>query len=168
MKKIIVVAKTKNNVIGSNNGLVVHLPADLAHFYNTIKGQYLLTGRQSYESAQGGATFHLGKKTVVVTRQKNYQTENAEVKHSLEAAFEWGTKESAASLYILGGGAIYEQTIHDADQLIVTNIDVEIEGDTFFPTIDLSVWKASKRLDFKKDAVNIYDYSFVWYEKIGN
>lgn len=165
MKKIIVVAKTKNNVIGADNDLVVHLPADLEHFYKTIRGQYLLTGRQSYESDQGNDTFHLGKKTVVLTRKKEFKAEQAIVQHSVEAAFRWAEKDGAAALYILGGASIYKQTIADADQLIVTNIDVTVDGDSFFPAIDLEVWKETKRIDCEKDAVNIYDYSFVWYEK---
>lgn len=165
MKKIIIAAKTKNNVIGADNDLVAHLPADLDHFYRTIKGQYLLTGRKSYESSQGDDTFHLGKKTVVVTRREDYDTSNAIVKHDLAAAFEWADQDDAESIYILGGGSIYEQTITEADVLIITHIDVEVEGDTFFPNIDEAVWREVKRQDFKKDEQNPYNYSFVWYKR---
>lgn len=165
MKKIIIAAITKNHIIGSDNDLVAHLPADLEHFYRTITGQYLLTGRKSYESSQGGDTFHLGKKTVIVTRKKAYEANNAMVKHDLAAAFDWADQDGAASIYILGGGSIYEQTITEADILIITHIEVEAEGDTFFPAIDKAIWKEVRRRDFKKDEQNPYDYSFVWYER---
>lgn len=165
MKKIIIAAKSSSNAIGADNDLLWHLPADLAHFYSTIIGKYVLTGRKSYESAQGSDTFPLAKKTIVLTSQKGYKAENVKVLHHLNEAFQWAEEDGAKELYILGGGAIYAQSLPMMDLLIITEVHTDIDGTVYFPEIDPMEWEEVSRMDFDKDENNPYSYSFVRYEK---
>ena len=108
MQKIIVAAKSDNQVIGKENDLVWHLPADLRFFRATIEGAYLATGRKSFESAQGGDVFGPNRAFVIITRNKNYRSTTGKIAHSLEAAIQLAENDGAERLCILGGATIYE------------------------------------------------------------
>lgn len=164
MEIILVAAVSDNSAIGKKNGLLWHMPADLAFFEQTIKGTTLLTGRTSYESAQGGDIFQGKQPAIIITRQEGYQAEHAEVVPSIEAAFQLAQKEHVDRLCILGGASIYKQTIDRADKLIITEIHGTFEeADAFFPAIAPTKWKEISRENHTKDKENPYDYSFVVY-----
>lgn len=164
MEKVIMAAKAANNVIGKDNSLPWHLPADLEFFLRTIEGEFLIAGRKFFESIQGREVFHEGVEGIVISRQKDYQFPTVIVAHSIEESFQLAAQNGVQKVYILGGGEIYQQSIELADRLIITEIHGEFEGDTFFPDIDKSRWEEVSRSDRQKDAVNPYDYSFVVYE----
>jgi len=73
MEKVIMAAKAANNVIGKDNSLLWHLPADLEFFLRTIEGEFLIAGRKFFESSQGREVFHEGVEGIVISRQKDYQ-----------------------------------------------------------------------------------------------
>lgn len=160
MEKVIIAAKAANNVIGKDNSLPWHLPADLEFFLGTVEGQFLIAGRKFFESVQGREVFHEGVEGIVLSRQKDYQAPHIQVAQSIEESLQLAEKSGVPKVYILGGGEIYKQTIALADQLILTEIEAEFEGDTFFPDIDKSRWQEVSRISHKKDALNPYDYSF--------
>ncbi|MGB8689024.1 MAG: dihydrofolate reductase [Microcoleus sp.] len=166
MEKVIMAAKAANNVIGKDNSLPWHLPADLEFFLRTIEGEFLIAGRKFFESIQGIEVFHEGVEGIVISRQKDYQSPTVLVAHSIEESLQLAAQNGVQKVYILGGGEIYQQSIELADRLIITEIHGEFEGDTFFPDIDKSRWEEVIRSDRKKDAVNPYDYSFVVYEPV--
>lgn len=166
MQIIIVVAKSDNQVIGKDNDLVWHLPADLRFFMATIEGAYLATGRKSYESAQGEEVFGPHRQFVIITRNKAYQAERGKVAHSLEAAIQTAEADGAKRLCILGGATIYEQALKVADTMILTEVHANFEGDTFFPAIDPNQWKETSRIRHIKDTEHLFDYSFVVYERV--
>lgn len=166
MEKIIVAAKSDNNVIGRNGDVPWHLPADLAFFEHTISDGWLLSGRRSYESAQGDFIFQKGRKTIIITRQKDYKVHDAIIANSVMEGIEKAAIAGAPKLYILGGGEIYTQALSLADRLILTEIHTIIkDGDTYFPEIDLEKWREMSRESHSKDAENPYDYSFVTWER---
>lgn len=165
MKKIIIAAKSDNDVIGRNNDLAWELPADQRFFLNRIRDCFLLTGRASFESPQGGSIFSGRKDVIVVTRQQGYAAGEAMVAHSIQDAFRQAGGAGASRLCILGGGEIYRQTIQLADELIITEVHAEFEGDAFFPPIDPRQWQVVHREDHSRDAENPYDYSFVFYKR---
>jgi dihydrofolate reductase len=166
MEKILIVAKADNNVIGKDNALLWHLPSDLQVFRERLKDcSYLITGRKSFESVQGQEVFSDNFQVIVLTRQKSYQANRARVAHSVEEALEIADRDGAKKVCILGGGEIYQQTMELADQLIVTEVHAEFDGDTFFPEIDLTQWEEISRRDYQKDLDNPYDYSFVVYQR---
>ncbi|MCO6476019.1 MAG: dihydrofolate reductase [Phaeodactylibacter sp.] len=165
MEIVIIAAKSENNVIGRDGGLPWHMPADLDFFNRQIDGCYLLSGRKSYETAQGRTLFK-GKAFIVVTRRKDYTLPEGKVGHSLKEGIAIAKRDGAKRLCILGGGEIYRQAMPMADEMIITEIHTKIEdGDVFFPEINLRDWKVYKKESHKKDAANPYDYSFVFYTR---
>ena len=166
MEKVIIAAKSDNNVIGVDGGLPWHLPADLTFFNQQIEGCYLLSGRKSFESDQGKEIFQ-GKPFVIVTRQQDYCLEKGKVAHSLEEGISMAEADGAKRLCILGGGEIYRQAMPVADRLIITEVHTQVEnGDAFFPEISPRRWKEYRSESHKKDERNPYDFSFVFYASI--
>ncbi|MCK5700078.1 MAG: dihydrofolate reductase [Cyclobacteriaceae bacterium] len=160
MIKIIMAAIAKNNVIGKDNNLIWHLPADLRFFKQTTKGHTLIMGRKTFESL-GNPLPH--RDTLVVTRYATYTSEGITVIHSLESALAYAEKNRLEKVFILGGGEIYRQSMDIADKLIITEVHAEFEGDTYFPEIDTEMWKEIHREEHKADEKNKYNFAFVEY-----
>jgi dihydrofolate reductase len=164
MKISLIAAKAQNNVIGKENDMVWRLPADFRRFKNLTTGNYILMGRKTYES--------LGKPLpnrthLVITRNQNFEVpEGHYVFETVEKAFIFCNKIGVEKLYIIGGGEIYSQTIGLADELIITEVEAEPEGDTHFPEINESIWKETYREYHPADENHQYGFSFVNYEKI--
>jgi len=150
----IIVACTENLVIGAEGEMPWHLPADLAHFKNITSGNTIIMGRRTWESI-GNALQN--RKNIVLTRQKNYSAEGATIIHSLD---ELQTIETVGTLFIIGGGELYKNTIEISEVLHVTRIHTTIEGDTFFPQIDESVWSCDASIEFQKDDKNPFNLTF--------
>ena len=153
-------AIAKNNVIGKDNNLIWHLPADLRFFKQTTKGHTLIMGRKTFESL-GNPLPH--RDSLVVTRNKDYTSDGITVFHSLENALAYAEKKGLGKVFILGGGEIYRQSMDIADKLIITEVHEEFEGDTYFPEIDKDTWKEISREEHKADEKNKYDFAFVEY-----
>jgi dihydrofolate reductase len=162
MIKIIMAAKAKNNIIGKNNDLVWHLPADLKFFKRTTKGHTLIMGRKTFESL-GNPLPH--RDSFVVTRNKNYQAEGITIFNSLNEAIKGAEQKGLESVFILGGGEIYRQSMDIADKLTITEVHEEFDGDTHFPAIDLDIWEETTREEHKADEKNKYDFAFVQYNR---
>jgi dihydrofolate reductase len=161
MKKIIIVATDENNVIGKDNQLIWHLPADLKHFKNLTMGFPIIMGRKTFESIGKPLP---GRTSVIITRNKDYQQEGAMVVNSLEEAFKQ-LDLNTEKCYIIGGGEIYNQAIEMADELEITKVHHQFEGDTFFPAIDENIWTIKSLEKHEKDEKNQYDFSFINYQK---
>lgn len=124
-----------------------------------------MSGRTSYASPQGQEVFANRNDLVVVTRQKDFKIKQGFVANDIETAFATAKDQGAERLLILGGAEIYAQTIHLADELIITEIHGNFQGDSFFPKIDHQEWKEISRTNFPADEKNAFAYSFVHYEK---
>jgi len=162
MIKSIMVARSDNNVIGKDNDLVWHMPADLKYFKEITSGHYVAMGRKTYESVDKPLPNRLN---IIITRQKDYYREACIVTHSLEEALALGEKNGQQEFFILGGAQIYKIALDIADRIYLTEIHGEFEGDTFFPEIDHTAWKEVKREDHEADEKNPYPYSFVVLER---
>lgn len=156
----LIVAVAKNNVIGGNNKLLWHLPADLKHFKTTTMDHTIIMGRKTFESIGKPLP---GRKNIIVTRQTDYEAKGCIIANNLQAAVD--QCENEAEAFIIGGADIFKQSMNAADKIYFTRIYHEFEGDTFFPSINLSVWKLMKYLKFHADEKNKYDYSFSEYER---
>lgn len=159
----IIAAIAHNNVLGKDNQLIWHLPADLKRFKKTTSDHCVIMGRKTYES--------LGKPlpnrtNIVVTRNTDFKREGCVIVHSLKEAIYVAKADD--NPFILGGANIYQQAMAVADILDLTFVHHTFEGDVFFPEIDLKIWKETARKDFKADDKNKYDYSFVRFEKISH
>jgi dihydrofolate reductase len=163
MKKTIVVACSLNNVIGKDNQLIWHMPADLKFFKATTMGHYLLLGRKTFESMGGALP---GRTSIVITSNKDYVVpEGHYVASSIEEGISIAASLNLAQLMILGGAQVYEQTIDIADEIILTEIKAEFDGDAFFPKIDSNKWELTWHEQHEKDQKNAYDYEFKKYLK---
>ncbi len=163
MIKIIMAAIANNNIIGKNNDLVWHLPADFKFFKQTTKGHTLIMGRKTFESLDNPLPH---RDSLIVTRNKAYTSDGITVFHSLESALDYAEKKGLESVFILGGGEIYKQSMVLADKLIITEVHEDFEGDTYFPEIDDNLWMEVSREERNADEKNKHGFAFVVYERI--
>lgn len=165
MIKIIIAAKSDNNVIGKDNDLVWYMPADLKFFKNKTKGKFVIMGRKTFASI--GNKPLPGRPTIIVTRSPEFKAEGCWVVNDIDKAFTIAEQEGQGEVFILGGAQIYEKTIGTADKMFITEIKSTFEGDAFFPEIDMGRWKEVHREEFGPDDKNKYAYAFVEYQPRG-
>ena len=155
----IIVATSKNKVIGDSNSLIWHLPADLKRFKELTTGNSIVMGRKTYESIGRPLP---NRRNIIITRDVKYDVEGCEVVNSLEE----GLMICNNNCFIIGGGEIYKQSMSIADQIYLTLVHEDFEGDTEFPEIG-SEWKMVTSQDFEPDEKNKHKYSFIEYMKFG-
>ncbi|MGI4804000.1 MAG: dihydrofolate reductase [Janthinobacterium lividum] len=151
----LIVAVSSNNIIGKNNQLIWHLPADLKHFKQLTTGHAVFMGRKTYDSI--GKPLPNRRNIVISRTVKNIA--GCEVVASLEEGFKLCADEE--TVYIIGGAEVYREALPIANQIELTRIHQEFNGDTFFPEFNLKQWQEIKREDFKLDEKNAYAYSFI-------
>lgn len=151
----IIVARAKNGVIGVNNTLPWRLPEDLKHFKETTMSCPIIMGRNTWESLGRPLP---GRRNIVITRNPDYIAAGAEIFDSLENAIDACAQDP--KVFIIGGSQIYEQALAYADKLIVTEVDLEVEGDAHFPEIDPMLWEEIERIEHHNGDLA---YAFVTY-----
>jgi dihydrofolate reductase len=169
MKKIaLIVAQSKNGAIGKNNDLLWHLPLDMAFFKVTTKDSIVLTGRKNYESIPEKYRPLPGRENWVITRDKNYSAPGAIVLHSINEAIEKYTEYNTTKpLFIIGGGQIYEQiqNMNCLNEMYITHVETEIEGDTFFKVIEPNIWKITSIQKVEKDEKHTFEFEMKLYTR---
>lgn len=153
-------AMDKNRTIGRDHALPWKLPRDMAFFKEQTLHKTVLMGRKTWESFACKSLPQ--RKNIVLTHKPDYNAVGADVIHSLEEGLELA---EGKQLMIIGGAEIYKLFWPYADELIVTHIDETFKGDTVFPNLDWSSWKAVKDIPGITDEKNIYRYRFVFYKK---
>ena len=154
----IITAMDQNRLIGRDNALPWHLPADLAFFKKTTLGKPILMGRKTYESIGRPLP---GRQNIIISRDPNYRIDGCDTATGIEHALEMIKNQPEAML--IGGSSLYQQTIDLADKLYITFIHSQFEGDAWFPEIPSQNWVESAREDHSADDKNAYNYSFVTY-----
>lgn len=149
----IVVAYARNRVIGRDNDLPWRLPGDLAHFKRSTMGCPIIMGRKTWESLGRPLP---GRLNVVITRNPQYQAQGATVCTSLEAALQACADTPRAC--IIGGEELFRMALPETDEIIATEIDADIEGDTYFPEFDSSEWEEIERLPQPEENGLRYDF----------
>lgn len=154
-----IVAMTANRVIGRDNTMPWHLPADLAYFKKLTMGHPIIMGRRTWASIGRPLP---GRRNLVLSFQPDLQLEGAEVYNSLEQAL----ATCSDRVFIIGGADLFERCLPHADQLHITHIHATLEGDTFFPEMDFASWHEAERIEYPKDEKNAYDLTFsTWVRK---
>lgn len=153
----IIVAISKNRVIGNDNKLIWSLPSDLKRFKQMTTGNTVVMGRKTYESIGKPLP---NRRNIIITRNSDYKAEGCEIVNSLEEALMLCNN----NCFIIGGGEIYKQSLPLADKLYLTVINEDFEGDTFFPEVG-NDWVKVSREDHEPDDKNKHRYSFIEYEK---
>ena len=156
----IIVATDKNMAIGYQNKLLFWLPNDLKRFKELTTGNTIIMGRNTFLSLPKGALPN--RRNIVLSTRKDASFPGAETYASLEEAIKRCKEDE--KIYIIGGASVYKQALPLADVLCITEIDAEApEADTYFPTIDPTIWKENSRESHPTDEKHNYPYAFVEY-----
>lgn len=137
---ILIAAMAENNVIGRDNTLPWHLPADLKHFKQRTTGHAIIMGRKTFDSIKKPLP---NRTNIVITRQPDWSFPGVITTHSIKEAIAAAGDET--EVYIVGGSEIYKQALPLANQLSLTFIHESYEGDAYFPEIDFSQWEEIAR-----------------------
>ncbi len=156
----LIAAMDKNRIIGNDNRLPWHLPADLKHFKAITLNKPIIMGRKTFDS--------IGKplpqrRNMVISRQKKLNLPGCEVFSSLSDAIK--AVDTNEEVMIIGGESIFRESLSLADRLYLTIIDHEFEGDTVFPQWDKNAWKVISSETHQSDERNRYGYTFIQLEK---
>jgi dihydrofolate reductase len=156
-----IVAHANNRIIGKDNDMPWHLPADLAYFKKTTLGKPIIMGRKTYESIGRPLP---GRQNIVISRDENYQAEGVDTATSVEQALRLAG--DIEEVMVIGGGAIYTHCLPFANRLYITHIKANIEGDTQFPEYNItSDWQLTQSNKFRADEKNVFDLDFCIYQR---
>jgi dihydrofolate reductase len=156
----IICAMDENRLIGKNNELPWHLPADLAFFKQNTLGKPILMGRKTYESIGRPLP---GRQNIIITSNVDYRIEGCDICQSIDEALELAADQQ--EIMLIGGASLYQQTLDKAQQLYLTRIHSSFEGDAWFPEFNLDDWIEVWREDRFADEKNQYDFSFIKYSR---
>ena len=160
------VALSNNNVIGVDNDLPWKLKKDLQHFSAYTQNKVIVMGRKTFESIGRPLP---NRKNIVISSTIS-STSEVQVVNSLEqaisAATDWNKEYSLVEeVVLIGGGYIFRESINLVNKLVLTRVNCDINGDVFYPSIDLNDWRMISNESFKKDEENEYDFSVETYLK---
>ena len=156
MKIIIIVAVAENGVIGKANGdLPWQVNEDFQHFKNTTLGYPIVMGRKSFEAL--GKPLK-GRENIVITHNKNlkYDFDNVCIFYSLDSAIDYCKTLNKEKIFITGGGEIYKQAISFADEMIISHMKFEAEGEVKFPEFDIDDWEVISKDEREKFIIVTY------------
>lgn len=156
----LIAAMDRNRLIGRENQLPWHLPADFAHFKSTTMGKPIVMGRKTYESIGKPLP---GRKNIVLSRDTDCKYEGTVCVGSIKEAF--AAAVPAEEVMVIGGSSIYELLLPRADRLYLTLVDGEFSGDAWFPSFDESSWHETRSVVRRADENNRHDCRFVTLEK---
>ncbi|MGZ5595349.1 MAG: dihydrofolate reductase [Usitatibacter sp.] len=156
MRRSLVVAVARNGVIGRDNALPWRLPADLAYFKRVTMGRPVVMGRKTYESIGKPLP---GRVNIVVTRDRGFSAPGCIVAGSLEEA--WRAARDADEVCVIGGTTLFEETLPIADFIHLTEVDADVEGDTYFPAFDRSQWSEREVSRHAADERHAYPFRIV-------
>ena len=138
---VLVVAVSLNGVIGRDGGLPWHLPEDLKHFRRNTVGHAIIMGRKTWDSIGRPLP---RRRNIVVTRQLGLALEGCEVVHSLAEALQLAHTEDSEPR-VIGGASLYREALPCATRLLITEVQQEVDGDTFFPHWNPEEWVETER-----------------------
>jgi dihydrofolate reductase len=156
----LIVAVSRNGVIGHQGTLPWHLPADLRHFKQMTWGKPLLMGRVTHQSIGRPLP---GRQNIVLSRDPSYHAAGCSVVTSLQQGVE--AAGEAPELMIIGGAELYRQALPLAQRIELTEVDVTLPGDRFFPALDPGAWREVWRCEQYADERNPYAYRFIRLER---
>lgn len=157
----LIAAMAKNRVIGRENAMPWHLPADFRHLKRITLGKPIVMGRKTADSIGKPLP---GRRNVVISRQAELEMPGFEVFDSLEAAF--AVLEGEAEVVIFGGQGLYEHAMPYVTRMYLTFIELVVEGDAFFPEWSGAEWREAERVSHPADEKNRHPYTFVTLERI--
>ncbi|WP_019613285.1 type 3 dihydrofolate reductase [Psychromonas ossibalaenae] len=162
MKVSMIAAMAEDRVIGLDNKMPWHLPADLQFFKRVTLGKPVIMGRKTYQSIGRPLP---GRKNIVLTRDKNLEIQGVSCVQTVEQALD--LVQGVEEVMVIGGATIYQQFLNRATRLYLTFIDFKTQGDTQFPDYQAAAdWSESDREAHLADQKNVYNYQFVTLERV--
>jgi dihydrofolate reductase len=162
MSLSLIVAMSRNGVIGRGGTLPWRLSADLKRFKALTMGHHLIMGRKTYESLGRPLP---GRTSIVITRRANWRpAPEVLVAHDLEGAIALAALDDEA--FVIGGGEIYAQALSRVQRIYLTRVESEIDGDTRFADWNPARWRLTASERHSADARNEYDYTFLTYQRL--
>jgi dihydrofolate reductase len=159
---ITLIVAAAGGVIGRDNAMPWHLPADLAHFKLHTWGKPIVMGRKTFEAIGKPLP---GRRNVVVTRDAGWSAAGVTVAHSFDEAL--AACGDAPEVMVIGGAQLYAAALPRADRIHYTEVHAEIDGDTRFPELDRQRWREVARHEHPADARNAHALSFLTLERVG-
>ncbi|GAA5190029.1 type 3 dihydrofolate reductase [Ferrimonas gelatinilytica] len=156
MRIAMIACMAQDRVIGKDNDMPWHLPADLKHFKAVTLGKPVVMGRKTFESIGRPLP---GRHNIVISRQKTFAPEGVTVVTDIDAALD--AAGEVEEVMIIGGGQLYAAMLPRADRLYLTRVDLAVEGDTRFPAFDESHWQQLASEHRPADDANPYALEFV-------
>lgn len=161
-----VVAMDNGRCIGKDNTLLWHIPADLQHFKNITSGGHIIMGRKTFESLgrplPNRTHYIISRDDAFKQALSSKNLLNLFVFDNIQSAIDTAktnaSNDNQSKIFVIGGGEIYKQTLHQADILEITHVDIQKDGDTFYPIIDdkfSEVWRSDRQTD-EKSGLNFY------------
>ena len=161
----LICAMARNRVIGRNGDLPWQLTAALRHFKSVTMGKPIIMGRKTFESIGRPLP---GRKNIVVTRRANFISDGVLISNNLTAAIALGkaiaSEDNVDEIMVIGGGEIYALAMPYARRIYLTEVQADIDGDTMFPELDLTIWHERDRKSHRPDQ-DKPGYDFVLLER---
>lgn len=154
-------AVAANGVIGRDNALPWRLPEDLAYFKRVTMGHPIVMGRRTYESIGRPLP---GRTNIVVTHNRGFEAPGCVVAHGLQEA--WDAARGAEEVSIIGGTSLFAETLPIADRIHLTEVQADVEGDTFFPPFDRSAWRETEIMRHAADARHTYPFRILVLDRL--
>ena len=155
----IIAAVAANGAIGHKGELPWHLPEDLAHFKRRTTGKTVVMGRRTFESIRRALPH---RRNIVLSRDPGFAAEGCRVASGLDAALELARVAGAEAddeVFAIGGAALYAEALPRAQRLYLTRVHAEVEGDCFFPELDLGAWREIETHEFPADPRHAHAFS---------
>lgn len=156
-----IVAAAENGVIGHAGDLPWSIPEDMKFFRDKTQGHAMIMGRKTFEAVGHPLPHRLN---VVITRQPNYQADQAHVVSSLDEAIEFCKSQKDKypdEVFIIGGGEIYSQSMDRVDRIYLTRIHQDFEGDVKYPNVDENQFEEVER----RERTEPVPFTFLTYER---
>lgn len=161
MKLSLIVAMSRNQVIGHAGRLPWRLSDDLKRFKRLTMGHPIIMGRKTFESIGKALP---GRTSIVITRQKDFRPAGVRVASSLSQAIQLAQDNEEA--FVVGGAQVYAEALPRVDRIYVTLVETDVEGDTLFPDWNPRDWRLIEQAFHPADDKNEFDHHFRVYDRM--
>jgi dihydrofolate reductase len=155
----------RNGAIGRDNQLLWRLPEDLKHFRALTMGAPVIMGRKTWDSLPERFRPLPGRHNIVLSRSGEFRAEGASVATTLDEALALAERDAPERAFVIGGEQIYREALPKADELELTEVERDFEGDVFFPAFDRNDFTEVRRERHHAAPPNDFDFSFVTYRR---
>lgn len=166
MKISLIAAISLNNLIGKDNDLPWKLPKDMKYFMETTKGHHVIMGRKNYDSIPKKFMPLPNRTNIVLSRNTELEVPGCILINDIQKGIDLAREAGESELFIIGGSDIYNLALPIADRLYLTEVNVFLDGDVYFPAIDYSKWNKVSSASHPSDEKHVYSFEFNVYEKI--